>query len=1350
MSELLDYLSELEKLDPLQKYSPDKPAPDPFAKVGTPEVMAPMYDPLEEVRPFAMQVSEDAPQKNYTLLQDVEKSLGTFTNSTLLPIWGAPLIPAAVAAEVAPGIKMAAEAVADTTGRLLTAPVESFFKVRDYGDKKVAEGLRQIPDLLGYHETVFSRMKNPSSTDLAGGIFPKDEKLPQDFSLDPMLKYPLMAASAVTPAVPLVKYLQSKGLFESEADLMEYLQTFGRGAAGVAIDMMNPTDVALSSVLKGIGKVSSWGLKTTTGRKAVDVFNEKVFGSLPKDVQEMFRLGAYHVPDKTKELLRRYFSDRLRDQNLESKILDDSLNLNTEEYRAFAETLLDTKLEGADALLYNKAAIDKAISKRAGQIHAGGSSTGEMEHGIKRRVKAVKGFIKVLQNSLLKANTSAKWASAVVNPADGSIKLGPGIMSDDMADTIHASLGQYLTRVYRFTEAPLKEGAIPNSVLATMWQLGDEERDAISALSPRASDLAVTNYMRASNAGRIPYSGGYKNIKISQNMFKSRMETDRAASLWDSFEDAKIKLQDKVGNYNLDKLGFGEGDTGFLNEAGITLEEIASHQTKGGHITGSGEALRAKISNVLGRRISTERARDLVQDAVNLIRERNQLKGKIGDLTYKQRNVRFYANAKFGVEDLAKHEGTPSQLASELSGILGRQVTPLEAQNMKVTAQGYVEGKIGEDALGEVANVSFDFEKYRAAIHEITDFNYRASKTMHDLSFNTRTAELYNYLAMDPKIVLPVGSPVTAGYVQVPKSRMYGALAGRHVQAGTYNEITDVMNFRKDFEKWGRQAVSNWKYIKTADPAVVFNNVIGNMIISHVGLDISPKRQLEHYAILFDDVLGKKGFYKDAIKNGKMEFTTLNESELRSFKQAILDKYENIPDMQRPGLLMRILNAGDILPTMSNAFGTMEQLGKLTAYRELVLRGIPKLEAGKIAENALFNYRDANQAIKWARSSPFGVSFITFPTKMAGLIAKNVFNNPMRLMQYPLMFNAMESGMAAMEGISPEQMEYQKGLAQKNSPAFSWLMWTNVKDQHGNRYFWDATRSMPWGNFSDIGSLFGSLTPGGLAKPVIEAMMNKNLLTGQPIYGDPTQVSGPVDWFHKSFGEGKELNMERQVEMGQQLMAHFIRSYGPALLPSVPGTKLTGGYSFARMQRAFEQDQRQKAGKDFQVTPEAVDRAAEMNPEVRDAFLYSMPRQQSFGQAVTNSLFGVTTFKQRLTETKLKKMSMLRNQINSKKAMIAQSILHKLDGTADAKDMDARNDMLMLEINMLMDKIKKLGIPERMPYEGPPIPIQKDPELTPPIPVDNSPDYTTVGEGGGSFQQRIWGVNQQGARDYGY
>lgn len=959
-------------------------------------------------------------------------------------------------------------------------------------------------------------------------------------------------------------------------------------------------------IFAGGAKAASAILKTTAATKTLEKVAENILAFVPDEVKRGLQLGEFKVPPELEEL-----------------------------FDARARKIAGTYLRG-EKVTNDLWEMTPAERLRLGQIRTKGSiSVSEGEKGIRDRERRFGHVIDTLSSRLLKYNEDLIKHSEVKDATGKVITEGKGFLPEQTAEIIRANLGEYLPRDYALFHGKFKEGRIPNSALMDIFELSGKQQEALSGLSPQAAEDYM-NLMERVRRAPYPDASGFKPVRIRQGQFKSRVEAERGAKLYEELTASQDKLKERASEFGWNKLFNRDSDAALMNEARLTVDDLAAYYRQP---AASQLDMKLKLSQALKREVSVAETQRIGLKASEIVDARNKLMGQIGDLEFQKRPhmLKFQSEAKFGLNDLAAfgqdtqetrlgvknladplgvaaREKSFKALASDLSGLLGKTMSADEAEGIAAVARKYVaqgEATLSPNEkllLADAKNAIYDFENYQIALGKIDDPAVLGAKAIRNLTLAGENANLFNQIAFNPEWTLAAEATAKAGYVKLADSPMLGALKNRYVKAQIADEIDAITSFQNNFDKTGWKLMAGWKFGKTvANPASYFRNGLNNIVLLDILGDVNLKRQAEIFPEAFEAVLSRDARYTRAVKAGALK-GTFYDAELRKMYDTLLEVKKEGGGMMEYALSLPSKVGG----SMGRAYSSVEEIGKMVKFMDGISQGVSDVDAAKAAVNTLFDMGKVPPLIRHLRAHPMGAPFITYPYKAIPAIAQRLKDNPLAVLKYEYMFRAIEAGSAAAQGVDPDVAEAQKQIAKKSSPLFTRFLRLPHTDGNGWPYFLDLTYILPWGDLGDMGSLFGippSLTPLALAKPFAEVAFNRSLYTNKQIWGDEKR-------FHSALDLDK-VKDEEGLEVVQKITGHLVKSFAPSLF-GIPGTPAKG-WGYERLERSILK----KSGSSVEAEP------------------------QPLSSAVLDTIYGIKTRAQSFTEIQRYKWESLKHDMKT-------------------------------------------------------------------------------------------------------
>jgi hypothetical protein len=518
-------------------------------------------------------------------------------------------------------------------------------------------------------------------------------------------------------------------------------------------------------------------------------------------------------------------------------------------------------------------------------------------------------------------------------------------------------------------------------------------------------------------------------------------------------------------------------------------------------------------------------------------------------------------------------------------------------------------------------------EDYKAALGEIKEPGMPVAKRLFQTKKDVETAKLFNKVSANPEWTSDVAKP---DMIQLPESKGLGNLSGKFVNKYIADDINDITKVSTEAEKVWNKTIGLWKAGKVIiNPSTHARNMMSNSML----LDLSGVDQGQQLRLL-----PKAG--KELFSKGKY-FAEAKEAGLignEYYGQEIKNLLDNWEGVKQASGLMKILEIPKYLGRKAgNLYQAEEQWFKMAKFIAEREKGSSIKEAASQANKWMFDYSEVPKFIDTLRKSPLGAPFATFTYKALPRVAESLVNNPTKVYKYKLLFDAIDkqSGKGEEQRYASEKAalpEYMKGGA---------LTGKNVrlpfKDKYNRSLYFDLTYILPWGDLGESGGKWGipgSLTPGGLIKPIVESAVNYSLFKQGTIYNEsdlPTEKYGKI-------------------------MDYLYKAYMPSLAPEIPGTHVKGGYSYQKLKGAVK------------GTPDW------------------MGRTNTVFSAVASTLAGLKTIPIDLGEEQGRRVNEAKKQIQEIKQAFGR--ISKNPATTPKEQLRAEKN-LELKINNIMEKLSE-------------------------------------------------------------
>lgn len=471
-----------------------------------------------------------------------------------------------------------------------------------------------------------------------------------------------------------------------------------------------------------------------------------------------------------------------------------------------------------------------------------------------------------------------------------------------------------------------------------------------------------------------------------------------------------------------------------------------------------------------------------------------------------------------------------------------RLYTNHEALEKEASQFGYKRTKMIRDRFLKRGDLPEDL---RVKMGEIKQPAYPVAKGLAQTRQAIETEKMYRTVASNPRLASPVAKE---GFVELPKTKNYGSLAGKHVHPEVARDMTEMHAAKSTAEKVYDRTIGMWKFGKVVlNPATHFRNVMSNSILADLG-GMNHAAQYRLIPKAAAEVLRRGPVYEQARQMGLIGSEFFG-AEIKAFR-------DNLVSAPGQNILQKAAGiAGRAGNKIGNAYQAEEQVFKLGKFMHNLEKGMDPKAAAADAEKWLFNYAKVSPAVNAIRKSPFGAPFITFTAKALPRIAEAATQNPMRVYKYTELFRAMDKVSQERLNLSDEEMATIK----RNTRGQSVVLPT--KDATGAPYVLDLSFILPWGDIGESGGLYGlppAAPPAGPVKAIFEAGINKSQFKATQSPNSTGQIYDP------------------ETDFGYQKVAkvsdYLLKTALPSLTPGIPGrnSPFKGGYSFDKIKSAIQ------------------------------------------------------------------------------------------------------------------------------------------------------------------------------------
>lgn len=429
-------------------------------------------------------------------------------------------------------------------------------------------------------------------------------------------------------------------------------------------------------------------------------------------------------------------------------------------------------------------------------------------------------------------------------------------------------------------------------------------------------------------------------------------------------------------------------------------------------------------------------------------------------------------------------------------------------------------------------------EEVRNFMGEIKEPAYPVARGIAQITHDVETAKLFRNVA--GKAEWASAAPIE-GFIKMESTKRLGPLAGKYVHPEIARDINDIIRVPSDAEKMYKDMLHAWKFGKVIlNPATHARNSWSNIILMDVVGGVDLLRQPMRIKQATQDLLKKGKWFKEA-RDADLLGHGYAAAEINGF----LDNF----DKPAETVFGKLLNAPKKIGRLAGeTYQTEEKIFKLATFIDARESGLGIKEAAALSEKALFNYDKVSPFIKGLRNSPFGAPFITFTSKAIPAIAEAGIKHPMRLYKYKILFDSMENMAREKFDLSDHEVNTIK-RNQRGS-----VVILPFKDKGGHLQTLDLSYILPWGDIGEQGGLDPlppSMTPGGLVKPIGEALMfNKSMFKAGSSKFDPVKAQIYLD------SDDEPTKWKKKID-------YLYKSFMPSFAPPIPSYSPKKGFKIS-------------------------------------------------------------------------------------------------------------------------------------------------------------------------------------------
>ena len=330
-----------------------------------------------------------------------------------------------------------------------------------------------------------------------------------------------------------------------------------------------------------------------------------------------------------------------------------------------------------------------------------------------------------------------------------------------------------------------------------------------------------------------------------------------------------------------------------------------------------------------------------------------------------------------------------------------------------------------------------------------------------------------------------LASDFAAMYKRVPRNKKFGMLQGMAVRQEIYDDVIASNSILAvgdaatvQFGTLGKQATAVWKTIKVPlNPPTIARNTFSNMILMHLSgvpfFKVLPRmieaaNEIRSYNK--GDFENSK-HYAEMLKRGVKQ-STMSDQELIRMSDDMLDFLSSVDAKDLGAFGWLKLKTWDRISTAGSKFYQgLEVLGKTAIAIDVMEReGLSADDAYLRAQEYLFDYGDVPGLVKFLRTSPIGIPFLTFQYKVLPALAKTAVRNPFKFAPYAAMAYALPHLLMSAFDIDDDEYEEIKQVLPDYIRGNPGLIPVPIRDERGRLQFLDTSYLYPWGSFATLGN----------------------------------------------------------------------------------------------------------------------------------------------------------------------------------------------------------------------------------------------------------------------------------------
>ena len=309
-------------------------------------------------------------------------------------------------------------------------------------------------------------------------------------------------------------------------------------------------------------------------------------------------------------------------------------------------------------------------------------------------------------------------------------------------------------------------------------------------------------------------------------------------------------------------------------------------------------------------------------------------------------------------------------------------------------------------------------------------------------------------------------------YKRMPSHPRYGAMRGLLVRKEIYDDLVGLstsgeMSLPQSFlsdRGWGTKITQVFKYTRVPmNIPTQARNFMSNMILLHTSgaggmLGLGVPRLITKS---MNDIVNNGKYVQIARKYG-IEGTTFATEELARIDRELL-AVKASGDTFEGAKARAAIFFDNWIDIAGRAYQKSEVLFKVAKIIDGMEKGLKESDAVRAANNAIIDYSQVSQGIRYLRRVPFGSPFITFNAKVLPQLLRNLKSNPLHFLPYvALPYILKEALIAQHEDLDDEDVNTLKRLLPEWARERAGIYFLPFKDENNRWTALDLGYMLPW------------------------------------------------------------------------------------------------------------------------------------------------------------------------------------------------------------------------------------------------------------------------------------------------